>query len=176
MTPPLKWAIWALAVSHSMGDPVEEAAKLVKWEDLMVASSRFPRFFGSPAHISRTDPPKVIALSINNQAQIAPFGDIEPMHCSSDSGNFSCVLDCNCATRNDIDLEAYSALQERRSFLSHHLDGLNLMADYEFWEKYPADGHTLHKYFFTQTLGGRIPIDNTQVKLGLVSQWSESPQ
>lgn len=181
MAPALKWAIWAiwaLAVSHAMG---EEAAELVKWEDLMVAASRFPRFFGSPALIPRndTDPPKVTALSTNNwehNATMAPFGTIQPMNCSSDSGNFSCVLDCNCVDQPDVDLEAYSALQEGRSSLSHHLDGLNLTADFDLWERYSGDNHTLHQIFFTQTLGGRTPIDNTQVKLGLVSQWPGLPQ
>lgn len=172
MAPPLKWATWALAVSHSRGHPgpEQEAAEPVKWEDLMVAASRFPRFFGSPARVPRTDPPKVAALSYKNfpGVQLSPFGKIEPMHCSSDSGNFACAVDCKCANPAEKSLPAYVTLQERNSSLSHHIDGLDFISDY--WLTTDHTGHKLLRHFFTQTLDGKVPIDNTQVILALVSQ------
>jgi hypothetical protein len=163
MLSPLEWTTWALAVSHLM---TETSASHVSWEDLMIATSKFPRFFGSPAIIARTDPPKVTGVSFYN--------DVLPLHCSSDSGNFSCAADCktiNCGHGAPYDdaIPAFSAPQERRSSLSHHLDGLEFAFDQNLYD-YCLDNHTRQSSFFSQILDGLIPVDNTLVVLGLVSQ------
>ncbi|POS70457.1 hypothetical protein DHEL01_v211150 [Diaporthe helianthi] len=175
MFTPLAWTIWALAASLSLA---EATFKPVEWIDLMVATSRFPRFFGEPPYISRTDPPKVSGLSyLEKNKMIPPFGKIVPLNCSSNEGKFSCPgwTDCEkCFGELKEDgPPAYQAIQARNSSLGHKLDGLTLNADL-MWhipvELDPAGYHTRQTHHFSQNMGGITPIDNTMVNLG-INKW-----
>ncbi|KAI7778042.1 hypothetical protein LA080_002679 [Diaporthe eres] len=55
--PFLAWAIWALILPVTMAHHHH-----VKWEDLMVATNKFPRFFGEVPSINRTGSPRVVGL------------------------------------------------------------------------------------------------------------------
>jgi hypothetical protein len=177
MLPFLKWAEWAFVISLVMAEATA-SRKLVRWEDLMLATSHFPRFFGSPAEISRTDPPKVIGLWFHN--------DIEPLNCASGSDKeFSCKvnctrIDCRKGQAYDQALTAISALEERQSALPHVVDGLQfLWKNMTWWFDYPAQhklhGRQLRRFQFMQTLDGLdpthspIPIDNTLAVVSYVS-------
>lgn len=171
----LGWTIWALAVSHAMAE-ADATLKPVEWVDLMISTSKFPRFFGAPPYIPRTDPPKITGMSINNPTDThkPPFGHLVPLHCSSDNetGIFSCpgYTDCDlCSGRaKDHGMPAFSALQESRTSLGNELDGLSFNS--EFVQRNRRHGEfARYSFYFSQNMEGLLPIDNTLVVLGLVS-------
>lgn len=165
----LEWTIWALAISPSMA---EATAKPVEWVDLMIATSRFPRFFGAPPHVSRSNPPNVTGLTTGYSAYklVPPFGKILPVECSTKSGKFSCS---GVEYSGFLVPEAVSLLQGR-DFKGHDLDGLNFTVDWALNHTYPGSPRKSCVIYFSQNMGERLPIDNTRVEIGLVSRSPKS--
>lgn len=154
----LKWAVWALILPFLLAD-----AHQVKWEDLMIATDKFPRFSG----LGEVDPdvdergsPKVVAYRMGGKA--------EPVKCfQGDGGQFRCdFVDCgDCETVHNASLDATRLFQ---GFSPNQLNDLTFIGDSVLYGE--EDGWHRRSFLFKQTnLGGTIEIDNTIVKYNLVS-------
>ena len=153
----LIWAIWALSTSPSAA---ERPARLVKWEDLMVATSAFPRFSGEVANITRTGTPKVAAVLFNS-------GAIEPITCRSNAEGLHC--DADCGDCGDVAAEFPNAINELQLHSPPQLDGLTFIGNRILSDK-KEDGTKCRSFFLWQSNpAGKIPIDNTVVQINLVS-------
>lgn len=154
MLPHLKWAIWALVIPLSVAERPP-----VTWVDLMIATSRFPRFFGEVTTINRTGEPKVNGV-VQNDGTLTPV---------------TCVKDPTLAVKCDGD--GWDIVEEMRpAIYGLQYQSLPLLNDLRFttngtlWSK-GEDGTIFRTYFFFQSnLDGMITIDNTIVKIHIVSQ------
>lgn len=160
MLSPLTWAILALTLPFSMAQRVHHD---VKWEDLMVATSQFPRFFGEPANITRTGDAKVHAMYLED-------GTVMSMNCYNTvvKGEWlRCDVDCDgCVTMTDALLDGIDQAQQ---WFKPDLNNLTFVLR-RTDEHEGEDGWWFRTFFFDQTnLGGKIEIDNAIVQLYLVS-------
>ncbi|KAG8164341.1 hypothetical protein KVR01_006259 [Diaporthe batatas] len=171
----LSWAIWALVISLSMAD---DAVKPVEWVDLMIATSNFPRFFGTPPHVSRKGGPKVTAVTLYDDPKKPRFGKdqkVLPIQCSSKSGD-----SCKGAEMGQGVKDAISALQENIKPPSlgdgkPGLEGLNFIFDHMryFWYDHTGSPHHHNVYYFRQSMHENLPVDNTELVLE-VNQWIQN--
>lgn len=160
MLSPLTWAILALTLPFSMAQRVHHD---VKWEDLMVATSNFPRFFGKPANITRTGDAKVHGIYLED-------GTVAPMDCYTPDDTdewLRCDVDCDgCVTMTQALLDGIDLAIE---WFEPDLNNLTFVLR-RVEESEGKDGWWFRSFTFHQTnLGGNIEIDNAIVKIELVS-------
>lgn len=163
MLPSLKWATLALSIPLSMADRL---APRVKWEDLMLATSEFPRFFGEVTNLNRTGPPRVVAA----QKAEGERWIIMPVKCAgATSEEFHCDYDCpHCGpVAQEFSYPIFQFQNASRPDLN--LNNLTFVAS-NFSETNKS-GILSRNFFFTQTnLGGTVEIDNAIVQLNWVSR------
>lgn len=153
MLPYLSWAIWALVIPLSVAERPP-----VKWEDLMVATSRFPRFFGEVTAINRTGEAKVNAV-VHDDGTLTPV---------------TCVKDYPTGVKCDEDgwvvkKEMRPVIREIQYHSPPYLNELRFTAEGFLWSE-GGDGTIFRTFFlFQSNLDGMITIDNTFVKVHKVS-------
>ena len=156
----LKWAIWALAIPLSMA---ERLAHRVKWEDLMVATSEFPKFWGGFNPINRTGPPRVTHMVTN--------GNLEPIQCHTEIGPERTESSCSLKV-DDIWLKAIWGLQNGSANISA-LNGLNFTAadvsNDIIKDDRVGNNDTYKRAVFQQNLDG-IDIEGAYVEMSVVSR------
>lgn len=156
MLPSLNWVIWALTLPLSMA---VRSSRPVKWEDLMIATSEFPRYFGEVTTVPRTGPPKVAWMRINS-------GSFERVSCVSSPGH----VECDKSQAWKVSEELYPAIGEVQDHSPPYLNDLGFLA-YIIYSSHGENGTTYRTFVFNQTsLDDMVVIDNTIVNIWLVSQ------
>lgn len=160
MLPHLNWAIWALVIALSVAERPP-----VQWEDLMVATSRFPRFFGEVTTINRTGEPKV------NGVLNFKDGTLTPVTCVKD---YTTYVKCDDDGRVVVK-EIRPIIREIQYHSPPYMNDLRFTLEKIFWSKGKdakgEDGTIFRTFFLFQSiLDGMITIDNTVVKVHKVSQ------
>lgn len=159
--PFLAWAIWALILPVTMAHHHR-----VKWEDLMVATNKFPRFFGEAPSISRTGSPRVVGIGYKHGSVVEPAkcsgANAEEMHCELDCGH--CMLVGRKFLIAIDHLQRLSPPQlNELTFITSEYTGIKwVVGKQAAWHR--------HLWFNQTNLGGTIAIDNSRVQLNLVSQ------
>lgn len=156
MLPHLNWAIWALVIPLSVAERPP-----VKWEDLMIATSRFPRFFGEVTTINRTGEPKVHGV-------LKSDGTLMPVTCVKDY-NLTNYVKCDDDGRV-VSKDMRPIIREIQYHSPEYMNDLRFTLEKVFWSK-GEDGTIFRTFFLFQSmLDGMITIDNTVVKVHRVSQ------
>lgn len=157
MLPSLNWAIWALALPLSIA---MRSAHPVKWEDLMVATSEFPRYFGEVTTVPRTGPPKVAWVKIDS-------GSFERVSCETVPGYLKCD---NKPSAWKVSKELAPAIADVQDHSPPYLNDLRFLA-YIIWSSHGENGTTYRTFVFNQTSpDDMVVIDNTIVNIWGVSQ------